>query len=382
MRRWWAWGQWMVIPIVVFAMAELLVRTTVDRHPRWYGAAQQAVADGPVDVIFVGSSRVEAAVYVPVFEAELMAASGSCVRALNLGRGYSTAAEHYLGLRNLFAAHPGQLSRVTVFVEMPNAFGGPSLWSDSWTHDRQPWMVVDLLRWSDLWAFWRSSGPPLSEKIHLTLRFSLKQVAATFNRRERVRDELMRHGIARLLDLVRRRPAPSADLSFATTRSLIGLETDIRRDPMSLQMARDLALQMTGAWIDRETPTHDWQESIERDLVDMVERQGGRVVFFMPPLSSVFMRLESNPGRQRDLQQFGEHARRWNATILTPHVGFTDKDLTDLWHADHHLALSFSRELARDWLKTRRAGPPAGAATGATPDSAQSATRAISCPRP
>ena len=381
MRRWWAWAQWVVIPIAVLGMAETVVRSTVDRRPRWYGAAEQAVADGPVNALFVGSSRVEAAVYVPAFEEEASAMSRACVRALNLGRGYSTAAEHYLGLRNLFAAHPEHLSTTTVFVEMPLGPAGPSQWRGSWAHDEQPWMLVDLLRWHDLRAFGGSSGLPLGEKIHLTVRFVLRGVMATFNRRERIREELLRRGIPWVLDVMRRRPLPEGNSPLAATRDLIGLETDIRRDPVSLRRARDLAIQVTGAWVGQDTPVHEWQESIERDLVEMVERQGGRVVFFKPPLSSVFTRLDRNPGRQKDLESFGEQAQRWGAAILTPHVEFTDEDFPDLWHADHQLALRFSRELARDWLRTLGTGALAGGATPSALDSARAAGRST-CPPP
>jgi hypothetical protein len=381
MRRWWAWGQWVVIPLVMFGMAELLVRHAIDHRPRWYGAAEQAVAAGLVDVIFVGSSRVRAAVHVPTFEEEVLALGGSCVRTLNLGRGYSTAAEHYLGLRNLFATHPEHLPAVTVFVEIPSAPLGPAHWSDSWSHEEQPWMLVDLIGWGDLWSFWRSRGLPWTEKIHLSVRFSLREVAVTFNRRERIREGLMRDCMSRVLQATRPRATPPND-ERSSTSDLIGRETEIRTDPASIQAARNLALQITAEWVDREIPTHDWRESVQRDLVEMVERRGGRVMFFMLPQSSVFARLENNPGRQRDMQNLTEHARRWNTDILSPHVEFSDEDLPDLWHVSHNLARSFSRELARDWLKTGATGAPAGGATPIAADRARAARRSISCPRP
>ncbi|HEY7204710.1 MAG TPA: hypothetical protein VIA61_10450 [Methylomirabilota bacterium] len=362
----------MVIPIVALGMVEVLVRSAVDRRPRWYGAAQQAVAEGPVDVIFVGSSRVRAAVYTPAFEQEVRATSGSCVRSLNLGRGYSTAAQHYLGLRNLFAAHPEHLPALTVFVEIPNALFGPSQWTRSWTNERQPWMLVDLLREGDLWGFWRSPGLAWAEKIHLMFRFALRDAVTTFNRRERIREELIRNGVPRILALVRRGPARAVAPSSAAGGELIGRETDVGRDPEALRAARELAREVTGAWVDRETPVHEWEASIEHDLVEMVVRQGGRVVFFRPPLSSMFARLDDSPGRQRDIRTFRQRAREWNAVVLAPHVEFTDEDFPDLWHTDHRLAETFSRALARDWLETT--GPPR--------DAARAAGRPTSCPRP
>src|SRR5262249_22993251 len=102
----WGWVSWIVLPILVLGLVEALVRTTTDRMPLWYGAAERVAERDRVDVIFVGSSRVLAAVLTDAFSETVALQTGYRPRTLNLGRGYTTLIEHYLGLRNLLLTHP------------------------------------------------------------------------------------------------------------------------------------------------------------------------------------------------------------------------------------------------------------------------------------
>src|SRR5215471_20978841 len=115
----WRRASFVLIPVLVLGAAEACVRRTVDRVPLWYGAADALAAQGRVDVLFVGSSRVEAAVVPEEFEAAVLARSGRSLRTLNLGRGSSTDVEHYLGVRDLLERHPESLLGVRVFWEAP-----------------------------------------------------------------------------------------------------------------------------------------------------------------------------------------------------------------------------------------------------------------------
>src|SRR6516165_982794 len=79
----WDWAQWIVLPILVLGLIETLVRTTTDRIPLWYGAAERVAERDQVNVIFVGSSRVLAAIPTEVFSATVALRTGYRPRTLN-----------------------------------------------------------------------------------------------------------------------------------------------------------------------------------------------------------------------------------------------------------------------------------------------------------
>lgn len=361
-RRWWGWGQWFVIPLAVFVFTEVILRNTFDRFPTWYGAAQWAASDARVDVVFIGSSRTAAAVNVESFATDVFAITGRCPRGLNLGRPYSTDAEHYLGLRNLFTSHPESLQGVTVFVEAPgglpsnNGSGLPTLerWRTSWVHSMQPWLVVDVLRTKDLLPFWRSQELVISDKVHLTFRFALRKISSTLNRRERIREELLEDGIAWLLHLTNGRIRPNP-FTYVPVHYGLASGGGIRTDPASLQVARKAALRFTDQSLKNEKPLREWDTAVLSDLVQLVRQHGGQVVFFEMPLSSTFARLYATPMRQEDIRIFREHARAWGTPMIRAQLSFAGEDFPDLWHVGPSLAPTFTAELAKAWVETLRA---------------------------
>src|SRR5215471_19987849 len=202
--------QWVVIPATVLISVELWVKHNFDDMPVWYSAADGIAATHRIDVAFIGSSRVRNGIYVPAFEQEVFKTTGQCLRAVNLGLGYSTPAEHYFGLRNLFASHPANLKGVTVFIEAAGGVPSVDRWEDRWVHTSQPQLIVDLLRAQDLRRFWMSRSQTADEKVQLTLRASLTNVSA-FNRRERVRASLQEgSGLGILLSLLATNPVEAA----------------------------------------------------------------------------------------------------------------------------------------------------------------------------
>jgi len=351
-QAWRAWGQWVIIPLAIFALTEGMAQAIFDRVPRWYSAALQAAAQGHVDVVFIGSSRVLAAVHAPTFKREVYALTGLCPRTLNLGMGNSSDAEHYLGLRKLFASYPDNLEGVVVFIEAPAGLPSLSRWTGLWTDRYATWMLVDLLRWTDLWPFWRSSGHPVSDKLHLTLRLGARG-SSTFNRRERIRENLLTAGVSWLVGL-RSGSVPSTPFRFDPD-NLVGPDLSYQPDAVFLLKARELALRTTDESLANQVAVRGWETTIQEDLLQLVRRHGGGVVFFDVPLSSVFARLYASPLRQDDIRLFARQAQVWGAPILRPRMEFTDNDMSDLWHLNSSLAPTFSIELARTWVDVLRA---------------------------
>ena len=345
----WRRAQWLAVPLLVLGLAEWFVRQTADRVPTWYGAAQRLAAEGPIGVVLVGSSRVQAAVLPADFAAELGGTALAGRQVLNLARGYSTDAEHYLGLRNLLQGHPAALRGVQVLAEATGGVPFRTTWRDhGWAQEQQPWMLVDLLSPSDLPAFLRSAQLGLGTRLHVSLRVLLRPVRL-FNRRERVRQQWLEQVLptvaaGQLPDLT-----PNEPVGFDLQGP--GAASSIRVDPQAVALARASALQV-GEMLERhQAPMREWHGTVQEDLVRLVRDHGGRLVFFEPPLSEVFQRAYRTPLRREDVVLFGVQAGAWSSCVVRPDFQFVDDDLPDLWHLRPELAPEFSRALARAFLR-------------------------------
>ena len=342
-------AQWVVLPLLVVALAELLVRSTADRVPRWYAAADRLAADHALGALFVGSSRVQAAILPSAFLQALAERGQKTGIALNLGRGYSTDPEHYLGLRNLIAAHPAALRGVTVFAEAPGGYAYDTRWDvTAWAIEPQPWLLVDLMRLRDLPRFWRQSGLGFETRVHLTVRVLLRRLAL-FNRRERVReqwlDDILPTVAARRIPVFPPPPRVGDDLQGP-------MLTSIRTDPQALAVARELARGLGEQMSAFQAPVREWRGTIPEAMARLVRDAGGRLVFFEPPQSDVFMKGYRTAVRREDAAEFARQAREWGACVVRPAFGYTDDDLPDLWHLRPERVAEYTRAVALTWLDT------------------------------
>ena len=129
-------GQWMILPLLVLGLAEIFVRATADRVPSWYGAVERLAAKRSVGALFVGSSRVQAAILPSAFEQALAEKGWPGMVALNLGRGYTTDPQHghpepAHGAPG-HAARGGRVRRGARRPPLPHALGGnPVRWPPS-----------------------------------------------------------------------------------------------------------------------------------------------------------------------------------------------------------------------------------------------------------
>lgn len=342
--------QWMILPFLVLGLAEAFVRHTADRVPSWYEAADRLGSMRSVQALFVGSSRVQAAILPSAFEQVLAERGRHGITALNLGRGYSTDAEHYLGLRNLLAAHPDTLRGVTVFAEAPGGLPWATRWDNvPWAMAAQPWMLVDLLRPADLPRFWQQSGLDLGTRLHLSVRVVLRGVSL-FNRRERVREQWLDD----VLPTLARGDRPK----FVFTRTLgddlqgPGQATSIRHDPAALALARRLARDLGEQLARYQAPIRDWRGTLPEVLVRLVQGAGGHVVFFEPPLGEVFLKGYRTKVRQEDAAFFARQAKEWGSCVVRPAFSYSDDDLPDFWHLRPERVIEYTRAVAVAWLET------------------------------
>jgi hypothetical protein len=347
MRRLW---QWLVIPGLTLGLAEAYVRTTVDRVPTWYRAAERIAGEEPLRALFIGSSRVQASITPRAFDEALAARGQAPGRSLNLGRGHTTDSEHYLGLRRVLAADPAHLRGVVVFAEAPGGLAGQSRWDrDGWAFEEQPGLLVEVLGLGDLPRFLRSTGLTRETRAHVALRTLLRPVAL-FHRRERLRQHWNAHVLPALAGGRLPEPIPQAPLGADLEGP--GPGSSIRADPAAFAQARRSAQEFGVMLLRNQAPFGDWRGSIQEDIVRLVQSHGGRMVFFEVPQSDVFAQVYRTPTRLADAAAFAEQARRWGACVVRPPFATTDDDFPDLWHLHSDRSPAFSAELARAWLDT------------------------------
>ena len=342
MRRLWPW---LLIPGVTFGALEAYARVTVARVPSWYRAAEQIAAREPVGAVFFGSSRAQAAIVPRAFDEALAAGGVPRARSLNLGRGYTTDAEHYLGLRRLLTAHPRHAQGIVVFAELGTTVPWPARWErDAWAFEQAPEVLVDVIGFRDLPSFWRSRGLGLEMRAHVTQQALLRPFAS-ITRRVRLRRHLGRTFVPAL---ARNDPAPEPQLGADLEGP--GPASSIRTDTEAVARAREQAREVAGQQLRHQAPIRDWAGTIPEDIVRLVQSHGGRVVFFQVPVNEVFAVGYRTPTRQADAAAFAEQARRWGVCVLRPAFPTTDEDFPDIWHLHPARAAEFSALLAQAWL--------------------------------
>ncbi|HET9317462.1 MAG TPA: hypothetical protein VFQ51_17855, partial [Vicinamibacteria bacterium] len=329
----------------LFGGLEAYARATVARVPSWYRAAERIAAREPVGAVFFGSSRTQAAVVPRAFDAALAARGAPRARSLNLGRGYTTDAEHYLGLRRLLSANPDHVRGMVVFAELGTTVPWPSRWdAHAWAFEQAPEVLVDVMGFRDLPSFWRSRGLGLEMRAHVTLQALLRPFAS-ITRRVRLRRQLGRTFVPAL---ARNDPGPEPQLGADLEGP--GPASSIRTDTEAVARAREQAGEVAAQQLKYQAPIRDWAGTIPEDIVHLVQAHGGRVVFFQVPVHQMFADGYRTPIRQADTAAFAEQARRWGVCVVRPAFPVGDEDFPDVWHLHAARAPAFSEALAQAWL--------------------------------
>lgn len=357
-------AQWLIIPCLVFAAAELVARHRAAvgdlELSLFMGQAVQAARSGPLDYLFVGTSRVAAAIDAEVFADEVSRRQPRAARVVNMGTGYSTLPQHYLGLRRLVRDYPESLRGCVVFVEVPggsDAIWQGRRWDEAWVNKGQAHRVAALVESSDLGPMWYSALP-LADKLELSARF-LGRRSAIVAHREALRrwffKKLESLSVKGMSTVLRRRlepvgPRPAADLADAG-----GIRTDLDH----IEAIRQLAVTTADVWARDQTASRGWDRGVIGDIVRLVRGAGGEVVFFEIPLHSVQLQPLRTDIRQADRQAFLEQARAWGTTVLHPDFPHGDDDFPDIFHLARSRSGAFTTSLARAWMAGREAGIPA-----------------------
>src|ERR1700733_5901624 len=106
--------------------------------PFWFNGYADRMRKENVDILFVGTSVISAAVRQDKF-AELISIKGKPPRrALNLGEGYTSPVEYLFGLRRWVQVNPNVLEKSIVIMPAPGGLPDARTWHDDWMSWQQP----------------------------------------------------------------------------------------------------------------------------------------------------------------------------------------------------------------------------------------------------
>jgi|GEM_PF-826293 len=347
LRRLLVRSQWVVIPLLILVAVEYLLRKSDVAAPLWYARAEAIARRGRIDFAFVGSSKVAAAFIEKAFSVEMAKVRQRRIVSVNLGRGFSSPQLHYLGLRNLLRRYPESLKGVTLFAEaMSDAplYQYHGNWKSIW-FNRQPELLVPLLRFPDLLPFWRSKGTAWTDKFLVTAKFLLGSSKIVSNR-ERVRHEFEAQGqkmLYRVANLLLRLP-PLPPEPRPVIQAIGGIMTDAKTMERAKKSARRYYQSLAAS---RRPILNRWDGSVLADIVRLIKRQGGEVFFVNLPAYSMELKAYATPNHERNKAIIREQFKKWGVALLTTDFSYADDDIPDYFHLKMSRAGEFSRKLAQ-----------------------------------
>lgn len=357
--------QWILLPLIVLVFLEFSLRRGPWVKQYWYSRAETVASKQKIDFLFIGSSKVAAAVHVPAFEASLSKAFQRRVVSMNLGQGYSTIHMHFLGIRNLLQNHPDALKNTICFIE---AFEDVPLyeyhagWESRWVKAR-PQLLASLLRRRDLVTLWYSKDT-IDSKITATVSFLLSDCyLATY--RELIRNRCMQES-RRLVEQTADALAGPGD-GGNHRGTVFQPAGGIKADPASITRIKARGIRYFNSLSRKKQPVlENWSGSILGQLILMIKERGGMVTFVNMPSHSLQRAAYRTEIHERNRCIFKRQLAEWDSLLLTPGFRYSDADIPDAYHLASSRAGEFSRALAKACLENRSRLLPDGHDPGET----------------
>ena len=341
-----------LVPLLLpFLLVEMVISVTKGSGHEtlfpWLAENKQA----SIDHLFLGSSLTLLCIDSPGFDEEVLKDTGKKIRSLNMGMGYSTAAEYYLGLRYLIAHDKNALRNKVVFMEAPAGLPVFSSWRDDWMDAKHPRLLTYYLDWSDIWKYWTLTNASFGEKVYLPL--AKYSSLASYGP---VLQELFMQEINTKLKWLS--PAQQGLNSKTSPRDLAAVG-GVRTDDEGVEAARRSVAAASSTQLKNQTAIN-WNDTIVADIVKLVHANGGKVYFLNVPVSTVFKRRFETAIRTLDKQEFEKMLDQWNCKIIEPKFSSTgDEDFPDLLHLRASRSPEFSRAAADAYSKHIESTPTA-----------------------
>ncbi len=349
----WRWLQWVLVPLLMVGVLEVAARPWAAEREAGYHMLLTYPPAERVDAVFLGVSRVEAAVDPGVFEKHASRLLDRRVHCLNLGRGGRSPHIHYFGLRNLLEAYPERFDGCTVFVEAPCGLPAYERLDRPWFNGSPSRQLVAQLRARDIDEA-LDVHRDVGDRLALMGTWAERTSHLVFYRqlvRRRLTDKL--HDTAMLM-------ADRAGLGHRPRREApLEVRTDgaIRVEAGAREAGRAIADQVV-AGAENQQPLGDWDQSVLMEIKRLVEGRGGRLIIFRTTMHSYLRQPYETAIRQTDRRFFKDWCRRHGVPMLPLPRAYADEEFPDLWHLHRSLASEFSRNLAEHWVRHTASAKP------------------------
>ena len=297
----------------------------------FFAPVRSTAANSGLDALFIGSSRTAAAIDPSSFSAAMTTTARiNQFIVANAGKGYSTPAARYFGIRRLIAENPDVFRDKTLLVECAGGIPGMDRWDRDWGRG-WPELLGPNLEWRDIVRMWKVMDGGIAKKLRITSSKYLLTV--------------------RLWANIRSMPAKLVAASLPSTPSgpTVDLATlgGIRNDQEGVEIARQQMERVVEEQSWDQESVSGWDETIVANTIHMVQQAGGRVVFFTLPQSTSDMAEFQTPIRRVDREKF----ELWREKNSLPLIGcsqieVTDADFPDMLHIRRSLSPDISTCLA------------------------------------
>lgn len=318
------------------------------RNVVWYDMAKAKAEHEPVRFIFVGSSAMAAAIDPDAFSGRLAERNVLHGLTLNMGQGYSTLKQHYLGLRNLFWKVPQNLTGCVVVVEMKSGTLNAEARTSPWAFQEAPGFLAPVLTEQDVPDLLLSSDPPLRKLICLWQfalpDYPLERISTLIVSRDRLRKWYLDKAREALISALTTLPNSVAAVDLTTAGG-------IRNSRYSVEWARRLAFETAAAamLIKKSNPPSAYARN--EDIVKLIKSFGGDIVFLSLPMSPLFEKAAATEVGRENQRVSMELVHQWGSRVVQVQFPTSEYDFPDLWHLSGTRAREFSQRVADEFVK-------------------------------
>ncbi len=324
------------IPLLIL---EPIVRWS---HKNMFQRFEVQLAQGPVHLILVGSSRVAAAVDADILASDLSDRFKTPITVVNLGRGYSSPHDKYLAFQVLFEKYKVHLKKTWLLIEAPQGLPDEATWSSSWAIEQELGLISTYMKIKDFYQMaFHSSTPP-----SVAVQIALYRMCRTALMLRKLRDLFVIHS-------QNWRPSWSV---VASKRGNLDLENLVLSEKGGI-LSTPQGIQSVRQWVhspernedsetSQQTPVH-FKDTVWASVIQLAKHYQIRVAFFQPPMSrNDIQQMQFILMKRGPEQAFREVAEQ--GMVLLPGVlSFPDTDYPDLLHLSPQKSVLFSRALGQ-----------------------------------